>query len=35
LKHEERDDPDDLNLEVSKLINDVSSKASDNHFEIN
>ncbi len=29
LKHEERDDPADLKLEVSKLINNVSSTAPD------
>jgi hypothetical protein len=34
LKHEERDDPADLQLEVSKLINNVSSRAPDYQFEI-
>jgi hypothetical protein len=34
LKHEERDDPADLKLEVSKLINNVSMTAPDFRFEI-
>jgi hypothetical protein len=34
LKHEERDDPADLKLEVSKLINNVSSTAPDFEIEI-
>ncbi len=34
LKHEERDDPADLKLEVSKLINNVSSTAPDFVIEI-
>ena len=34
LKHEDRDDPADLKLEVLKLINNVSSTAPDYHFEI-
>ena len=34
LKHEERDDPADLKLEVSKLINNVSSTAPDYLFQI-
>jgi hypothetical protein len=34
LKHEERDDPADLKLEVSKLINNVISTAPDFQFEI-
>ena len=34
LKHEERDDPADLKLEVSKLINNVSSTAPDFRIEI-
>jgi hypothetical protein len=34
LKPEEKDDPANLKLEVSKLINDVSSTAPDFHFEI-
>ena len=34
LKHEERDDPADLKLEVSKLINNVSSTAPDFAIEI-
>jgi hypothetical protein len=33
LKQEERDNPADLKLEVSKLINNVSSTAPDYHFE--
>jgi hypothetical protein len=33
-KHEERDDPADLKLEVSKLTNNVSSTAPDYLFEI-
>ncbi len=34
LKHEERDDPANLKLEVSKLINNVSSTAPDFVIEI-
>jgi hypothetical protein len=34
LKHEDRDDPADLKLEVSKLINNVSSTAPDFIFKI-
>ena len=34
LRHEERDDPADLKLEVSKLINNVSSTAPDYLFQI-
>ena len=34
LKHEEQDDPADLKLEVSKLINNVSSTAPDFIIEI-
>ena len=34
LKHDERDDPADLKLEVSKLINNVSSTAPDFIFDI-
>ncbi len=34
LKHEERDDPADLKLEVSKLINNVSSTAPEFRIEI-
>jgi hypothetical protein len=34
LKHKEKDDPADLKLEVSKLINNVSSTAPYYHFEI-
>jgi hypothetical protein len=33
-KHEERDDPANLKLEVSKLINNVSSTAPDFRIEI-
>jgi hypothetical protein len=34
LKHEERDDPADLKLEVSKLINNINSTAPDLIIEI-
>jgi hypothetical protein len=34
LKHEEQDDPADLKLEVSKLINNMSSTAPHYQFEI-
>ena len=34
MKHEEKNNPADLKLEVSKLINNVSSTAPEYHFEI-